>query len=528
MPDFDLLVRGARVFPGEGPGLVTDVAVVGARIAAVSSGLPAEHAREVVDGSGLMLCPGFIDLHAHSALQPFLDPRLLPKVAQGFTTELINPDGLAPAPVDPCRREARRDYLRAIEGPGPDRWMWSTVEEYLEALDMTRPATGLVPSVGHNAVRDRVMGGVARGATREELRAIRDEVRRGLEAGARSVSLGLVYAPGMFAETDELDELAAEAARFGAPLAVHVRNEAAGVLGAVDEVVDVARRSGAPLHLSHLKVVGNRELVGPLLDLVETAMTDVDLTFDQYPYGAGTSMLAQILPPWAQDGGSAAILRRLGDAAERRAIAHDVARGLPGWENLYGSLGPASFVIARAGPPREGDTGKTLARLGEERGAEPLGAALELLLDAKLDVTTIEHYAEEETVREVFRHPLALVGSDAIFSTRPHPRLHGTAARVLGRYALRESLIPIHEAVARLTSRPAGRLGLRDRGAIQEGLRADLVLVDPDRFADTATYDDPVRYPEGVVRVVVGGRTVWDQRGPTGETPGGVVAGRAG
>jgi N-acyl-D-amino-acid deacylase len=527
MPGFDLLVRSARVFPGDGPGLVTDVAVAGARIAAVGPGLPTEHAREVVDGDGLMLCPGFIDLHAHSALQPFHDPRLLPKVAQGFTTELINPDGLAPAPVDPSRTEDRRDYLRAIEGPGPERWTWSTVEEYLEALDMTRPATGLVPSIGHSAVRDRVIGGTARGATREEIRAIRDEVRRGLEAGARSLSLGLVYAPGMFAETEELVELAGEAARFGAPLAVHVRNEAAGVLQAVNEVVEVARRSGAPLHLSHLKVIGNRELVGPLLDLVETAMADVDLTFDQYPYGAGTSMLAQILPPWAQDGGSAAILGRLGDAAERWAIAHDVAWGLPGWENLYGNLGPDSFVIARAGPPRENDTGKTLARLGDERGADPLGAALELMLDTKLDVTTIERYAEEATVREIFQHPLALVGSDAIFSTRPHPRLHGTAARVLGRYALRERLIPVQDAVARLTSRPAGRLGLRDRGAIRAGLRADLVLVDPDRFVDTATYDDPIRYPEGVVRVVVGGRTVWDQRGATGETPGGVVARRS-
>ena len=166
--------------------------------------------------------------------------------------------------------------------------------------------------------------------------------------------------------------------------------------------------------------------------------------------------------------------------------------------------------------------------LGDERGADPLGAALGLLLDTRLDVTTIERYAEEATVREIFQHPLALVGSDAIFSTRPHPRLHGTAARVLGRYALRERLIPVPDAVARLTSRPAGRLGLRDRGAIRAGLRADLVLVDPGRFADTATYDDPIRYPEGVVRVVAGGRTVWDQRGATGETPGGVVARRPG
>src|SRR5215218_5969836 len=215
---FDSLIKGAIVFPGDGPGIRADVAITGDRIAAVERSLPTGNAAEVIDAAGLMLCPGFIDLHAHTALEPFRDPRLEPKVAQGFTTELINPDGLAPAPVSEDGRDDRRDYLRPLEGPGPERWTWSTFVEYLEALDDTRPATTLVPSIGHNAVRDRVMGGANRRPDREELLRMREEVRLGIEAGARTFSFGLIYMPGAFSQTEELVELAEEAAPFGALL----------------------------------------------------------------------------------------------------------------------------------------------------------------------------------------------------------------------------------------------------------------------------------------------------------------------
>src|SRR5919107_3988708 len=221
---FDVLIKGARVFPGDGPALHADVGIAGDRIAAFEHSLPATNTAEVIDATGMMLCPGFIDLHAHTALEPFRDPRLEPKVAQGFTTELINPDGLAPAPVSEDGRDDRRDYLRPLEGPGPERWTWSTFAEYLDALADTRPATTLVPSIGHNAVRDFVMGGSNRGPDREELRRMREEVRLGLEAGARTFSFGLIYMPGAFSQTEELVELAEEAAPFGAPLVPHVRN----------------------------------------------------------------------------------------------------------------------------------------------------------------------------------------------------------------------------------------------------------------------------------------------------------------
>ena len=520
---FDLLIKGAHVFPGDGPALRADVGVEDGRISAVEPGLPTQTAGEVLDAAGLMLCPGFIDMHAHTALEPFRDPRLEPKVAQGFTTELINPDGLAPAPVSEDRLKARRGYLRPLEGTGPERWTWSTFAEYLDALAGTRPAITLVPSIGHNAVRDFVMGGANRQPDREELRRMREEVRLGLEAGARTFSFGLIYMPGAFSQTEELVELAREAAPFGAPLVPHVRNEADGVLEAVGEMVEVARRSGAPLHLSHLKVVGNPDLVEPLLELLERARADIDISFDQYPYGAGSTVLSSVLPPWAQEGGPSDTLARLVDQDRRAAIKRDIEQGLPGWENVYKACGAEGIVVTHASDQRAEDVGKTLAEIGEERGCDPFVAAMDLLGETDLDVTMIDHYATEETVRTIFRHPLQLVGSDGIFGDRPHPRLYGTAARVLGRYALKERLIPVEEAVARLTARAADRIGLADRGRIRSGLRADIVLLDPARFVDTATYDDPKRIPEGISKVFVAGRTVWAEGASTGVLQGDVL-----
>jgi N-acyl-D-amino-acid deacylase len=204
-------------------------------------------------------------------------------------------------------------------------------------------------------------------------------------------------------------------------------------------------------------------------------------------------------------------------------MARDVERGLPNWDNSYRACGPANIVIVHAPPPQAETVGKSLAEVGEEWGRDPFIAALDLLKESELDVAMINHYAAEEAVRTVFRHPLQLIGSDGIFGERPHPRLYGTAARALGRYALKEKLITAEEAVARLTSRAADRIGLTDRGRIEEGLRADLVLLDPERFIDRATYDEPKQVPSGVERVIVAGRTVWTVSRHTGELPGGVV-----
>jgi N-acyl-D-amino-acid deacylase len=518
----DLIIRGAEVFTGEGPGRRLDVAFRRERIAAVAPEIRAE-AAEVIDAEGLMLCPGFIDMHTHRALEAFHDPRFVAKVAQGFTSEVINPDGFGPAPVTDERLAERRAYLKPLEGTGPASWGWRSLDEYHAALADARPSVSLVPSIGHNAVRDCVMGGAARPARADEVAAMRREVARGLEAGARTLSFGLVYLPGVFSETEELIELAREAAPYGAPLAVHVRNEGAGVLEAGGEMIRVARTSGAPLHLSHLKVKGGPELVEPLLKLIDEAGRDLDIGFDQYPYTAGSTQLMALLPPWAQAGDSATVLARLADSGQRGAIARDLARGLPGWENDYASCGPEAVTIANAASARGEAIGSTLAAIAEERGTSPEGALFDLLVDTGLDATMVFHYTDEATVREIFKHPRQLIGSDGIFGQRPHPRLYGTAARALGRYALRERLLPVHEVVARLSARAADRLALRDRGRLREGLRADAVLLDPTRYLDSASYQQPKQTPPGVVGVFVAGQLTWAGDEHTGARAGGVV-----
>lgn len=508
---------------GDGPGRLADVAVAGGRIEAVAPSLGAVDAAERVDGSGLLLCPGFIDMHAHSALRTFDDPLQAAKIGQGFTTELIHPDGLAPAPVAPGRQSERQAYLRGLEGGGPAEWPWESLEQYLDALAATRPATSLVPSIGHNVVRDTVLGGDRRAPTAAELARMRDEVRRGLEAGARTLSFGMLYLPGAYAATDELVALAEEAAPFGAPLVPHVRNEGGGVLGAVTEFVEVARRSGAPLNVSHLKCLTDERLLDPLLALLDEASADVAVSFDQYPYGAGSTVLSALLPAWAQEGGAAETLDRIARRAERDRIRGDVEHGIAGWENILGGLGPEAIVIANAAPPNAGLAGLNLVAIAETRGVDHVEAVLDVLLESRLDVTMIEHYASEAAVRKVAVHRLQLVGSDGIFGAKPHPRLYGTAARFLGRFALREGLLPVEEAVARLTARAADRLGLADRGRIAPGLRADLVLLDPARFLDTATYDDPLRHPDGLTGVWVAGQRAWRDGAHTGARAGGVV-----
>ncbi len=519
----DLLIRGADVHPGDGPPQVADVGVAAGRIAAVAPDLSDATARAVVDGAGLLLCPGFIDLHAHTALHPFVDPLLAAKVGQGFTTELINPDGLAPAPVGPDQVDDRRAYLLALEGPGPERWSWSTFAEYLDALHAARPAISLVPSIGHSAVRDLVLGSAARAPDEAELARMRREVRLALEQGARTLSFGLIYLPGMYADTPELLAVAEEAARVGAPLVPHVRDEADRVLEAIGELAAVARASGAPLHLSHLKVLGHPQLVDPLLELVDATAADVDVSFDQYPYGAGSTTLAAQLPPWALEGGAARTLVRLRDPVTRATIAEDIRCGLPGWQSFLGALGADAIVVAHAAGGRGADGGKSIAQIADERATDVPNAIVDLLVDSELDAIMIPHYADDACVEAIFAHPRMLVGSDGIFGPQPHPRLYGTAARTLGDLALERGVVSVDEAVARLTARAADRLRLTDRGRIRPGLRADLVLLDPARFRDRATYADPRRHPDGVELVLVAGEAVWRDGGPTGARPGGVV-----
>lgn len=517
--DVELVITGADVVDDQGVRRA-DVAVSGGKIIAVGPNLPIGSAAERVDGRGRLLCPGFIDLHAHSALRAFDDPLLEPKVAQGFTTELICPDGLGPAPLLPALRRGRRSYLQALEPSAAAPWDWESLADFLTALDAARPSTNMVAAIPHSAVREVVMGGANRHPDASETAAMQDLVRECFAAGARAISFGLIYAPGLYADTDELTAMAEVAAEYDAPLVPHVRNEARGVLDSIEEFVGVAEKTGSRLHVSHVKLVGCPDLLTDLIDLLTRAEDRIRLTYDQYPYGAGSTLLGALLPQYAFDGGPVAMLGRVQDPSERLRMARDMERELGGWENLFKTCGPDNIVITQAAGDRADDIGKTLEQIAIEQGVDPAIAVLDLLRDTDLDAAMIDHYSSETIVRDIFVHSRALVGSDGVFNPHPHPRLYGTAAKVLGRYALREKIVSVEDAVSRLTNRPARLLGLDDRGRVAEGLRADLVLLDPAEFLDRATYDVPHQTPSGVDLVMVAGRPVWRAGEHTGERPG--------
>ena len=522
----DLLLRNATIYPGDAESRPGDVAIDDGAIVAVGPGLRPEAAR-TIDLTGLSLAPGFVDMHAHSALRSFQDPILAPKLLQGFTTELINPDGMGPAPVTDERLADRMTQLALSEGPGPPEWPWRSIDGYIAELERTRPAITLCPFVPHGAVRDTVLGGAQRAPTSAELQAIRGEVAKGMEAGAWGISFGLVYTPGAYADRDEVLAVSAEAARFGGLISVHMRGESHNLLEAVEEMIDVSRRSGAPVHLSHLKVLGQRNAwkLDLLLEMIDSALAEgVDITFDQYPYGAGVTLLSALLPPWAHEGGIARMTARLQDRSTVDRLLTALEDPNAGPESFYYQCGPAGIVVTDCGPDGPKDViGRTLAEIASARNAEPERVVIDLLLETGMSGLVILHYADRSVVKTIAGHSAMLVGSDAVFATRPHPRLWGTAPRFLGRYAIREGIVTVREAVARLSFRAARRVGLDDRGDIAGGQRADLVAFDPHRVIDRATYNEPEEGPEGIDWVIVGGGVAVDPNGPTGARRGGVA-----
>ena len=418
-------------------------------------------------------------------------------------------------------------YLAGIEGAGPEEWSWRTIEEYLEALEATRPATTLCPLAPHGSIREFVMNGDRRAPSSEELDSMRREVVLGMEAGCWGVSFGLIYLPAAYAETDELIAVAQATAPYGGFLVPHIRSESAQLLEAVEEMMEVSRQSGAPLNISHLKVFGPRNAakLGGLLELMDRAAdSSLDVGFDQYPYGAGNTILAAVLPPWMQEGGALATLERLKDSSLRDRIVRDMYDPGSSPENLYAHCGPNAIVISDAGPGGPAEVvGRSIAEIADVRGVEPGQAVIDLLVETELATSVILHHSSDETVRTIARHPLMLVGTDGIFAARPHPRLWGTAPKIVGRFAIREQLFTVTEAIARLTIRAARRIGLTDRGAIREGLRADLVAFDPESLVDRSTYDEPETPPNGIAWVVVGGQIAVDPNGLTGRRAGGVA-----
>ena len=525
---YDLIIRNAKVVDGTGnPWFRGDVAVAGASIAAV--GFVMGEAARVIEANGLCVCPGFIDVHAHGDFTPYDKTVVDYKLRQGITTEVNGNCGFSAAPVHPSTVGLVRQYVEGFIAPEQGvPWNWQSLGEYLDSIAHAHLAINIAPLIGHGALRAAAMGYEQRAPSMAELDTMKALMRESMEQGAFGLSTGLVYAPGIYAQTDEIIDIAKVAARYGGLYATHMRNEGERLFEAFDEAIQIGRQAEIPVQISHHKAAGkpNHGKVRETLNRLEAERAHgLDITVDQYPYTAGSTTLASVLPPWASVGGVPKILERLRDPAMRRAIKADLAADPQHGENMIRGCNWDEILIASVKSARNKVCeGKSLQQIAEMRQEEPLESIFNLLLDEECAVAMIMFTMAEEDVRTVMRHPATMIGTDGIWSHgKPHPRIYGSYPRILGMYVRQERLLSLEEAVRKMTSFPAQKFGLWKKGIVREGMDADVIIFDPDTIAERSTFQDPHQYPVGLPYVILNGQVVVDQDRYTGQLAGQVV-----
>ena len=514
----ELVIRDADVVDGSGePSYRADVVIDGGRIVSIvkeaaAAGCQRPEARRELDAEGLVLSPGFIDMHAHSDLAVLRDPDHSAKAAQGVTLEVLGQDGLSYAPVDDRTLAGVRRAITGWNGHGDDiDFDWRSVGEYLDRLDrgIAVNAAYLIPQ---GTVRMLAVGWEDREATAQELDRMRQLVAEGMEQGAVGMSSGLTYTPGMYAKDAELTELCRVVASYGGYYCPHHRSYGAGALEAYEEMVALTREAGCSLHLAHatMNFGVNKGRAPELLTLLDKALASgADISLDTYPYTPGCTTLVAMLPSWASEGGPEAILERLADDGTAERIRHhmevigaDGCHGVPiEWDTIE--------ISGVTEPALADHVGRTVRESADLRGESPWTTARRLLVEDRLGPTILQHVGHEENVRTIMRHPVHTGGSDGILQgAKPHPRAYGTFPQYLGHYVRELGVLSLEECVAHLTSRPAARLRLPDRGLVREGYRADLVLFDPRTVAAGSTFENPRTLPTGIPHVLVDGRFV--------------------
>ncbi len=532
MAAFDLLIHGGTVVDGTGaPGRRADVGVIGDRIVAIGdlATVAGNEVELVLDATDRVVTPGFIDPHGHSDGSVLLDGALASHLRQGFTTQLSGNCGESLAPVT----DIGHDLIELSLRPHGLVASWATFGEYLDRVDEQPLGPNVAFLVGHGTVRGAVLGAAARRPGNGELAAMVAEVDAALDAGAFGLSSGLIYAPGMHAEPGEIHALVAATARGGGLYATHMRNEAGGLFASLDESIAAIRAagSGGRLQVSHLKC-GARSVRGRAAEAVarlDDARRDgLDVGADQYPYTAAATTLATILPPALQSMGVDACVIALANAEVRAGVRAEIAGGRSGWENVAADPGWSGITVAYAASHPDW-SGRSFAELAAELDRDPADVAFDALVDDRLDVSIVIHCMDPGDVEAIMAVPWIAVCTDAegrrpghpiLDAGRPHPRTYGSTARVLGTYVRELATIPLETAVAKLTSVPAARLGLPDRGVVREGAFADLVVLDPATVQDEASYLEPVRHPSGIEHVIVNGRPAVLSGSETGERPG--------
>lgn len=514
---FDLILKGGRVVDGSGsPWYCGDVGIKGDRIAAIGKLEPSQASR-IIDATGLVVCPGFIDLHTHSDVMILANPKHEAKVMQGVTTDLLGLDGLSYAPLSPDNLRMMRSYLAGLNGNPNIAWAWNSVGEFLAQFDQ-KVASNVAYLVPHNALRLETMGFVDRTATAGEMTKMQELMAQGMREGAVGFSTGLDYFPCRYSNEEELAKICEVVAEFNGISVWHSRRRDLGLMESFQEVIRIARKTGVKAHFSHYAVsdLENKGKSVEMLELIDEARArGIDVTFDSYPYIAQSTLLLLFLPRWVHEGGPDAIMERLSQPEAREKICADIrARNVP-WDKVVLTCVPSAKNSIYVG--------QTILGAAEIAGKEVVQFICDLLREEELAVGHLGLLGNEEDMQRIMKHPCHMSGSDGILvGDRPNPRAWGTFPRYIARYSRELGVLSLEEVIRHIATAPAQRLGLHDRGLVKEGLAADLVVFNPKTVADKATFEEPKQYPVGIDYVLVNGAVVVDKGKHTG-----VLKGRA-
>jgi N-acyl-D-aspartate/D-glutamate deacylase len=527
-PPFDVIIRGGTVYDGTGTaGRRVDVGLRGDKIAALGE-LTGAPAGVTLDATGLAVAPGFINMLSWSTDTLIADGKSQGEIRQGVTTEIFG-EGSSMGPLTDAMK------ARAVEQMGDIKFdiTWTTLSEYLLDLERRGISPNVASFIGATTIREHVIGLEDKKPTPQQLDEMRALVRKEMEAGALGIGSSLIYAPAFYATTDELIALCKVAAQYRGKYISHLRSEGTRLIEALNELIRISREAGIPAEIYHLKAAGqaNWAKMDQAIALIETAQKQgVKITADMYTYPAGATGLDAAMPPWVLDGGYDAAYKRLADADTRKKIAAAIRTPTKDWENLYLAAGSADRVLlvefkSDALKPL---TGKTLAEAAKQRGEDPVDTIMNLVLEDHSRVGTVYFMISEDNIRKQIKLPWVSFGSDAgsmapeppFTKSSTHPRAYGNFSRLLGKYVRDEKVIPLEEAVRRLSGLPATNLELDRRGFLKEGMFADVVVFDPATIADRATFDNPHQYAVGMKHVFVNGVQVLQDGEHTGAKPG--------
>jgi N-acyl-D-amino-acid deacylase len=528
---FDVIIKNGKVIDGAGnPWFKADVGIDGQIISAIGR-LSAEEASKIIDADGLVVSPGFIDMHSHSDFELLVNPKAESKIRQGITTEVIGNCGASAAPLNDLMKAEARKADSLIE-EAELQLDWSTMKDYLSRLGRQGVAVNVVPLVGHGNLRACAMGFVDRPPTKTELEEMKKRLAQAMEEGAFGMSTGLIYPPGCYAETDELIELSRVVASYGGIYTSHIRDEGDKMLESVKEAIEIGEEAGIPVEISHHKSEGkaNWGKVKESLKMIEEVRDrGIDVTCDVYPYVAASTGLSAELPHWAHEGGTEKLVQRLTDAETRARLIRELREESPDQASMLEVDIWDVTQIARCKnhPDLEG---KTVSEIAQTKHMDAFELVFDLLIDDAA-ISVVCFLMCEDDVCTVLRHPVSMIGTDGwavapygvLGKGMPHPRSYGTFPRVLGKYVREERILMLENAIRKMTSLPAQKLGLRDRGIIREGMRADITIFNPETITDRATYQNPHQYPDGVEYVIVNGKIAVGERGHTGALAGGVL-----